>query len=157
MSAATTNGPSTGSAVATTNANKFSTLDFDTSTQEIAWFSVAMPKQWNEGTVTFQPVFSQLTTAAGGVTFDLSAAACSDGDSIDVAMGAAQTSAKTAGTLNTLYFGAESSAITIAGSPAAGDWVQYRVRRVPADASDTLAQDARLHGVILYITTDSRK
>jgi hypothetical protein len=27
--------------------------------------------------------------------------------------------------------------------------------RVPADASDTMAIDARLHGVVLYLTTDA--
>jgi len=33
--------------------------------------------------------------------------------------------------------------------------VSFQVKRVPSDGSDTMAIDARLHGVTLYITTDA--
>jgi hypothetical protein len=49
--------------------------------------------------------------------------------------------------------GPESSAITIAGTPAAGDVVFFRIFRKAADGSDTLAVDARLHAIWLTITT----
>jgi hypothetical protein len=51
--------------------------------------------------------------------------------------------------------GPESSAITIAGTPAAEDTVFFRLGRVPANGSDTLAIDARLMGLVLYITTNA--
>lgn len=155
MISRTTNGPSAGNVESTTNKVMSKTLDFDTTTQEFAQFSVWFPKSWNLGTVTFQPVFSQLTTAAGGVVFGLAGVAISDADDIDAAFGTAQTSTKTAGTLNKYYIGPESSAITIAGTPAAGDVIVFQINRTVADGSDTLAQDARLHGIRLFFTTNA--
>lgn len=155
MISRTTNGAASGTAEMATNKNMVKTLDFDTSTQEFAQFSVWFPKSWDLGTVTFQPTFSQLTTAAGGVVFGLAGVAVSDGDDLDVAFGTAQTSTKTAGTTNKEYQGPESSAITIAGTPAAGDRVMFQVNRTVADGSDTLAQDARLHGIRLFFTTNA--
>jgi hypothetical protein len=67
MTPATTNGAAIGNYSTPTNAVPVATLNFDATTQESAWFQVGMPVQWNEGSVTFAPVFSQLTTAAGGV------------------------------------------------------------------------------------------
>lgn len=155
MKTRTTNGAAAGSVEQTTNKNMVVSLDFDTTTQEFAQFDVWFPKSWNLGTVTFQPSFSQLTTAAGGVVFGLAGVARSDADALDVAFGTAQTSTKTAGTANLEYIGPESAAITIAGTPAAGDRVQFQINRTVADASDTLAQDARLHGIRLFFTTNA--
>lgn len=151
----TTNGAAAGTVELSTNKIMIKSLDFDTTTQEFAQFSVWFPKSWNLGTVTFQPCFSQLTTAAGGVVFGLAGVAVSDGDAIDAALGTAQTSTKTAGTANLEYQGPESSAITIAGTPAAGDRVIFQINRTVSDGSDTLAQDARLHGVRLFYTTNA--
>lgn len=132
------------------------TLDFDATTQEYAQFSIRMPKSWNEGTVTFSPVWSHAATATNfGVVWDLQAVAVSDDDAIAAAFGTAQTSTDTGGTTNDLYAGPESSAITIAGTPAAEDVVFFRVSRVTGNGSDTMAIDARLHGITLYITTDA--
>lgn len=155
MKQRTTNGATPGNVEQTTNKNMVTSLDFDTTTQQFAQFSVWMPKSWNLGPVTFQPCFSQLTTAAGGVVFGLAGVAVSDGDSLDVAFGTAQTSTKTAGTANVEYQGPESSGITIAGTPAAGDRVMFQVNRTVADAGDTLAQNARLHGIRLFFNTNA--
>lgn len=130
------------------------TLDFDTTTQEFAQFSVAMPKRWDLGTVTFQPVWSHAATTVNfGAVFQLQGVAVSNDDNIAVAYGTAQTSTDTGGTTNDIYIGPESSAITLAGTPAAEDMAFFRIGRVPANGSDTLAIDARLHGVVLFINT----
>lgn len=155
MISRTTNGPSNGTVELSSNKVMVKSLDFDTTTQEFAQFSVWFPKSYNLGTVTFQPSFSQLTTAAGGVVFGLAGLAVSSTDDLDAAFGTAQTSITTAGTLNKEYQGPESAAITIAGTPAAGDRIIFQVNRTVADASDTLAQDARLHGVRLFFTTNA--
>lgn len=132
------------------------TLDFDTTTQEYAQFSIHMPTSWNEGTVTFKPVWSHAATTTNfGVVFNLQAVAVSNDDPIAVAFGTAQTSSDTGGTTNDIYIGPESSAITVSGTPAAGDMVFFRLSRVTGDGGDTMAIDARLHGITLYITTDS--
>lgn len=156
MKSRTTNGAAANSLEMTTNKNMFVTLDFDASTQEFAQFMWRMPPSWNEGTITFSPIWSHPSTATNfGVVFQLAAVACSNDDAGDVAFGTAQTSTDTGGTTNDIYEGPESSAITVAGSPVAGDYVMFQIARVPADGSDTMAVDARLHGIMLRITTDA--
>lgn len=156
MVARTTNGAGAGTVEMSTNKNMFKTLDFDTTTQEFAQFAIRMPKSWDESTVTFVPVWSHPSTSTNfGVVWALSGVAVSDDDAGDVAFGTAQTSTDTGGTTNDVYQGPESSAITIAGSPAAGDLVMFQVQRNPSDGSDTMAVDARLHGIVLFYTTDT--
>jgi hypothetical protein len=43
----------------------------------------------------------------------------------------------------------------VAGSPAGGNVVFFRVSRVTGDGGDTMAIDARLHAVVVYMTTDA--
>jgi hypothetical protein len=153
-----TNGPSAGIVETSTNKNILATLDFDTTTQEFASFSIRMPKSWDEGTVTFIPVWSHASAATNfGVVWGLDAVAKSDNDAGDAAFGTAQTSADTGGTTDRMYQGPESSAITIAGSPATGDFVEFRIHRDPSNGSDTLATDARLHGILILYTIDALK
>lgn len=155
MTANTTNGAASGSVEMTTNKNMFTTLDFDTSTQEFAQFEIKMPNSWNEGTVTFVPVWSHASTATNfGVVWGLDAVALSDDDAGDVAFGTPQTSTDTGGTTNDIYHGPESAAITIAGTPATGDYIMFRIHRDPANGSDTLGIDARLHGIMVYYTQE---
>lgn len=131
-------------------------LAFDTTTQEYAQFSIRMPKSWDGGTVTFVPVWSHgATTTNFGVVWDLQAVAISNDDAIAANYGTAQTSTDTGGTTDDIYMGPESSAITVAGTPAAEDMVFFRVSRVTGDGSDNMAIDARLHGITLFITTDA--
>ncbi|TJV51165.1 MAG: DUF2793 domain-containing protein [Mesorhizobium sp.] len=156
MVADTTNGPSTGTVQPTSHGVIFPTLDFDASTQEYAQFQIRMPKGWNESTVTFMPTWSHAATVTNfGVVWKLDAVACSDNDAGDATFGTGQTSTDTGGTTNNIYIAPESSAITIGGSPVAEDLVTFRLYRVPSDASDTLAVDARLHGITLYYTIDA--
>ena len=132
------------------------TLNFDTTTQEYAQFAIPMPESWDEGTITFQPIWSHAATTTNfGVVFDLQLVAVSNDDPIAVAFGTAVTSTDTGGTTNDVYVGPESAAITVAGTPQTGDTVFGRISRVVADAGDTLAIDARLHGIRLYLTTNA--
>lgn len=131
-------------------------LNFDPTTQEYAQFAIPMPESWNEGTLTFMPLWSHAATTTNfGVVWNLQAVAVSNDDAIAVAFGTAQTSTDTGGTTNDLYIGPESSAITVGGSPSAGDMVFFRLSRVTGDGSDTMAIDARLHGIRLYLTTST--
>lgn len=156
MTARTTNGAASGTVEATTNKNMFSTLDFDATTQEFAQFSINMPKSWDEGTITAVPVWSHAATTTNfGVVWSVAGVAVSDDDAMDVAFGTAQTSTDTGGTTNDCYLGPATSAITVGGSPAANDLVMFQVARVPSDGSDTMAIDARLHGVRLHYTINT--
>jgi hypothetical protein len=131
-------------------------LAFDATTQQFAVFALKMPKSWNEATITFSVDVMHPTTATNfGMVFGLSAAAFGSGDSLNVSFGTAQTVTITGGTADTIYSSAESSAITIANTPATRDGVQLQLSRNPADASDTLAVAARVVRVVIYITTDA--
>lgn len=131
-------------------------LDFDATTQEYAQFSVPMPKSWDEGTITFKAIWSHPATATNfGVVWDLQAVAISDNEAFAVSYGTAQTSTDTGGTTDRQYISPESSAITVAGSPAAEDVVHFRISRVTGNGSDTMAVDARLHGIVLFINTNA--
>lgn len=150
----TTNGAASGTVEMTTNRNMVKTLDFDATGQEHAQFDIRMPKSWNVGTVTFIPVWSHASTTTNfGVVWALSGVAISNDDTLDVAFGTQVTSTDTGGTTNDLYQGPESAAITIGGTPAAEDYVQFRIQRVVSDGADTMAIDARLHGILLLYTT----
>lgn len=154
MTARTTNGAAAGTTESTTNKIMNKVLDFDTTTQEFAQFTIAFPKGWNEGTVTFVPYWTA-ASGSGGVVWALQGVAISDDDVIDAAFGTEQTSTDTLIATTDVHVGPESAAITIAGTPAVGDIVYFQVKRNPADASDTLGVDARLIGIKLLYTIDS--
>lgn len=156
MIARTSNGAAAGSVETSSNKVMIKTLDFDASADEFAQFSILMPKGWNEGTVSFRPVWSHAATATNfGVAWFCQGLALSDDDAADAAFGTAQSSVDTGGTTNDIYIGPESSAITIGGTPAEGDLVVFQVYRHVADAGDTMAIDARLHGIHVYLTTSA--
>ena len=129
-------------------------IAFDKDSDEYAQFSVAFPKSWNEGTVTFQAFYTANTTNTGSVKFMLKGISVSSEDAISQDFGTAQGSATGfSGTAYDLEVTAESSAITIAGSPAAGDQVFFAIFR---DVSgDTLTADALLTGIKIHYTTDA--
>ena len=131
-------------------------LDFDASSDEHAQFSVAFPKSYNLGTVTFRAYWTSTATDTGGCTWGLQGVAMNDNETIDVAYGtavvvddAAQSAAEE------LYVTAESGAITIAGTPADEDLCYFRVFRDVSDSNDDMAEDARLIGIKLFFTTDA--
>jgi hypothetical protein len=149
-----TSGASAAATAATSSGHPdMRSLGFNTASQGFAQFTLRMPKGWDGGTVTAAFYWSHSSTSATfGVAWDVQAVACSDGDTIDAAYGTAVKVTDTGGTTNVLYVSPTTAAVTIAGSPAAGDLVFFRVSRLPADAADTLAVNARLHGVMLFWT-----
>jgi len=127
-------------------------LDFDKDADEFAQFSVAFPKSWNLGTVTFQ-VFWAGIAATTDCDWSVDAVAMNDNETIDVAFGTAVVVTDNAqGAVEELLVSAESGALTIAGTPADNDLCFFRVGR---DVSgDGMAGDARLLGIKLFFTTD---
>jgi hypothetical protein len=130
-------------------------LDFAAAADDFAQFSIAFPKSWNEGTVTFQPFWTVTGTDTGTVAWALSGIAVSSDDTIDTAFGTAAVTTALAhsGTSNDLMVSVESGAITIAGSPAAEDCCFFQISR---DVSaDSQTGDARLLGIKVFFTTDA--
>lgn len=153
----TTNGATILTVETATNNVMIKTLDHDASTIEYDQFAVRMPKSWNRGTVTAVFEWSHPSTTTNfKVSWGIQAVAVSDGEALEAAFGTAIYANDIGGTTDYAYASPETAAITIAGSPAAEDLVIFQVLRKADDATnDTLAVDARLHGVTLYITTDS--
>ena len=130
-------------------------LDFDKDSDEFAQFSIAFPKQWNLGTVTFQFFWSGLA-ATTGVSMSLEAVAMNDNETIDVAYGTAVVVDDDAqGAVEELLVSAESGAVTIGGTPADNDLTYFRIGRDVSDSNDDMAGDCRLHGVKIFYTTDA--
>lgn len=156
MRSRTTNGPASGSVETATNKVMIISLDFDPTTQEFAQFRIAMPKGWNESTVTYMAKWSHAATTTNfGVAWQLAAVAVGDDDTQEVAFGSAIVVTDTGGTTDDEYTTAESAALTIAGSPQNNDDVIFQVARVPANGSDTMAIDARLQAIQVFYTTNN--
>lgn len=150
----TTNGPGGTTTESATNKVMLKTLDFDQTTAESAQFAIRFPKSWNEGTITFAPYWTA-GSGSGGVVWELSAVALSDDDPSDTAFGTLQSSTDTFILANDIHVGPTSAAITVGGTPVAGDIVVLKIARNPASGSDTLTADARLIGVAIFFTIDT--
>jgi len=156
MYGAETNGADAKQIETTATRPDMKVLDFDAGTAEYAQFSVAMPKSWNEGTITYQVYWTPGSTNTGNCIFGLQAVACADNDTIDVAYGTQiEVTDAGIGTVEDQQITSESSAMTVAGSPAAGELTYFQLLRDAADGSDTFSADARVLGVKLFYTTDA--
>ena len=154
MNPTVSNGCSAITAVETTSGRPdLQVLDFDKDSDEFAQFSVAFPKAWNAGTVTFQVYWAGIA-ATSDVDWMVDAVAVSNNTTIDVAYGTAVVVTDNAqGAVEELNVSAESGALTIAGSPGDDEVVFFRIGR---DVSgDAMAGDARLLGVKIFFTTDA--
>jgi len=130
--------------------------DFDASTQQYTQFTVAMPKSWNEGTISYQVYWSPSSTNTGNCIFGLQAVACADSDTIDVAYGTAvEVTDAGIGTVEDQQISSESGAVTVAGSPAAGEQTYFQLFRKAADGGDTFTGESRVLGIKIFYTTDA--
>jgi hypothetical protein len=156
MIAATTSGPASAQFESGTNDNNFKVLDFDATADEHAHFNIAFPASWDEGTVTFQVFWMSSATDTDGVAWGLQGAAVSDNEGTDVTWGTAIVVTDDAqSAASEVYVTAESSAVTIGGSPAAADICFMRIFRDVSDANDDMTEDARLIGVKIFYTINA--
>lgn len=137
--------------------NRLASWGMDAATQEYLQFWVRMPKGCNESTpLKYAIEWSHPSTTTNfGVAFQLEAMAISDGESLSLNFGSsAQTVTDTGGTADRLYLtGEPATGITPAGTWAEGDLLVFQLSRLPANGADTLAVDARIHGISIYYTT----
>lgn len=150
-----TNGPSVGvQEVGATNKFMIRTLDFDSSVTEYAQFCIAMPKSWNKGDIQAQ--FEWSATSTGGVVWGLKGRAISDAELLDAAWGASVEVPDTGANANFKYRSPLTSAVPLAVSGALEktDTVALEITREPGNVADTLSVDARLHGVMIFYSTD---
>jgi len=154
MYGATTNGADAQQVETTATRPDMKVLDFDASTAEYAQFSVAFPKSWNAGTVTYQVYWTPGSTNTGDCIFGLQGVSCGDSDTIDVAYGTAvEVTDAGIGTVEDQQITSESGAVTISNA-GDGEQTYFQLYRDAADGSDTFSADARVLGLRLFFTTD---
>jgi hypothetical protein len=156
MYAATTN-PAEAAQVETTALRPdMKVFDFAAAADDFVQFSVAFPKSWNEGTITYQTFWTPSTTNTGDCIWGLQGVSVGDGDTIDVAFGTAVTVTDAGiGTVEDQQVTAESSAVTIAGSPAVDQQTYFNFFRDANAGGDTFTGVARLLGIKIFFTTDA--
>ena len=114
-----------------------------------------MPSFWNESTVTFQVYWTSESISPAGVVWGLAGVAFANSDSLDTGFGTeVQVTDSTIGTPKDIHVTSVSTAVTIAGSPAAGEITYFNFARVAGDSSDTDSYDAKLIGVKIFYTVD---
>lgn len=152
-----TNGGAFAQLETATNKIMLDSIDFDASTIEYGQFKVRMPKSWDLGQISFSATWSHSTTTTNfKVSWGLRAVAISDNEAADAAMGTPVYSNDTGGVAGRIYTSPVSADMTVAGSPSAEDFVVYEIFRKADDATnDTLAIDARLHGITLYVQSNA--
>ena len=132
-------------------------LDFDKDSDEHAQFSIAFPKSWNLGTVTFQAFWTSTGDNTDGVAWALQGVSCANNDTIDIAYGTAVVvTDNNLGAAEDVLLTAASSAVTIAGSPGDDELTYFRIFRDVSNGTDDLASDARLMGIKLFYKTDAK-
>lgn len=153
MTARTTSGAAAGTTESTTNKVMTRTLDFDDSTVEYAQVSIAMPKSWDEGTVTCQFIWTATNT--GNAVWGAQAQYQRDDDALDAAWGTAQTVTDSVTAANDRMISAFTSAITPAGTGGSECSLLLQFYRDAAAGGDTLTGDAKLIAVRIKYTINA--
>jgi hypothetical protein len=150
-----TNGCATLAQVETTAQQpEFKVLDFDKDSDEFAQFTVAFPKSWNAGTVTFRVYWVGLA-ATTGVAWTLAGRSVADNAEAIGAFGTAVVvQDDSQGDATEVLISAISGAVTITG--VADDTLTFfQISRDISDGNDDMAGDARLTGIQIFYTTNA--
>jgi hypothetical protein len=130
-------------------------LDFDASTIEYAQFSIAMPKSWDEGTITFQAFWAPSSTDTGNALIGLQGVSVPNDATSDVVFGTAiDVTDAGGGAVEDVLVSPVSTAVTIAAA-AADTYTYFQVVRNATSGSDTFTGDVRLLGIKIFYTTDA--
>ena len=129
-------------------------LDFAADADDHAQFTVAFPKSWDEGTVTFQPFWTVTGTNTGDVEWNLTGISMANSAVINTTYPSASVSAGVAhsGTSNDMNVGAVCNGLTITN--AAVDTVTY-FKLSNDTSSSTQTGVARLIGIKLFYTSNA--
>jgi hypothetical protein len=142
-----TNGAGVNSSETATQKKNYDSLDFDAgSTSEGGDITLALPDNYTGGTITAR-FYWTADSGSGTVIWQIQARSLEDGIALDAAGGTSQTVTDTLLTAGAMHISPATSAVTIAGTPAARTPITFSISR--NSAADTLAVDARLIGVEL--------
>lgn len=139
-----------------TNDIDLDVLAFDGgATEERAQFTMVMPPTWDRSTIKAVFYWSNASGASASDTVEwaIKAGALSNDDAIDAALGTAQVISDTLIAAGDLHVTSATPAITVGGTPALGDLVQFEVYR-NTDGTDDMEEDAWLIGVLIQYKND---
>lgn len=137
-----------------TNDIDIQTFDFTSTTaDEHVQFVWSPPQNWDAGTIRIKFKWSH-ATGTGNVRWGAQATSLANSDPIDVAWGVIQEVTDANEANNDIILSAFTPAITIAGTPVAGEYVQFRILRSGSDGADTFTATARLHEIIVEYSID---
>ncbi len=134
-------------------------LPFSDSAEEHAQFSVAFPKGWNLGVVTYQVFWSRIAAPTGGaddVHWGLQGVSITDDVTMDSAYGSeVEVDVDEAQATEDLWVSAESGNVTLALTPIDDDLCEFQISRVVGSETGGLDVDACLIGIKLFYTIDA--
>jgi hypothetical protein len=155
MFGTTTNGADAQAVETTATRPEMKVLDFDASTIEYAQFSIAMPKSWDEGVITFQVFWAPSSTNTGAALIGLQGISVANDATSDIAFPTAvDVTDSGTGTLEDVLVSPVSANVTIT-SAAADTYTYFQVARNATSGSDDFTGDVRLLGIKLFYTTDA--
>jgi hypothetical protein len=155
MFGTTTNGADAQAIETTATRPEMKVLDFDASTIEYAQFSIAMPKSWNEGVITFQAFWSPSNTDTGAALIGLQGVSVANDATSDVTFDAAvDVTDNGTGTVEDVLVSPVSANVTVKAA-AADTYTYFQVARNATSGSDSFTGDARLLGIKIFYTTDA--
>jgi len=137
-----------------TNDIQIGYLEFKTAVDTKAQWIFVMPDNYDGSTITAK-IYWTYSTGSGDVKFGIKGGSFADNDALDQALGTQVTVTDTGITANDLHVTAETSAITLANTPAGGDLIVIQLSRLGTDASDTHGGSALLLGVKLEYGTNA--
>ena len=154
MFGTTTNGADAQAIETTATRPEMKVLDFDASTIEYAQFSIAMPKSWNLGDITFQAFWSPSNTDTGAALIGLQGISVANDATSDVAFPTAvDVTDNGTGALEDVLVSPVSANVTVT-SAADDTYTYFQVARNATSGSDSFTGDVRLLGIKLFYTTD---
>jgi len=155
MFSTTTNGAEANAIETTATRPEMKVLDFDASTIEYAQFSVAMPKSWDLGVLTFQAFWSPSNTDTGDAMIGLQGISVADDATSDVAFPTAvDVTDAGGGAVEDVLVSAVSGSVTVT-SAADDTYTYFQVARNATAGADDFTGDVRLLGIKLFYTTDA--
>jgi len=129
-------------------------LAFDMTTDEFAqWAEIVMPSDWDGGHLHAKFFWTCLSGIGGidkTVCWSISGRSWGDNENLDQALGGTVSVTDTWQADEYLHISTESAAITLAGTPTAGEHVLFEIMRDISE--DDLAGDAQLIAVLLSYT-----
>jgi hypothetical protein len=135
-----------------TNKSVYDYVSFLKAADSYAYVNIDLPADYSGGVIYASPRwFHPATTTNYKTSLGLAGVSIGDNESMDAAVGTYQYSNGIGGTTNNRYKGPQTSAITIAGTPAANETLHLRcVRRTTDGTNDTLAVAVYLLGWMIW-------